>query len=90
MKPIEKAIYSLGTWGILSFLITDPFKMGDDNGNPTSNTPIVWMIYGTLTYLLIRIAIANYKQWIDSQPKKTFVPNSRPHHSKITTKKEVH
>ena len=90
MKPIEKALYSLMSWGIISFLITDPFKMGDDDGNPTSNTPIVWVIYGALTFLLIRIAIVNYKQWIDSQPKREYVPNSRSHHSKISTKKEVH
>lgn len=87
MKPTDKLFLALGLLAFLTFGVVNPFNWTDDDGNPVHVTPIQWMFYGILCYLLIRLAISAYKEWVNMQPKRTIVRNSRSHYNTRKEKK---
>ena len=81
MKPTEKIFVSLGTWACLLFIFTNPFNWTNDDGGKATVSPLGWVLFAILSYLLLRIAIVSYKEIINVKPRQTVVRHSRSHYN---------
>lgn len=81
MKPTERMLLALGAIVFLTLVVVNPFNWTDDDGNAVHVSPVGWMTYGIVVYLLVRVAVSAYMDWLTLQPKNKAVRNSRSHHN---------
>jgi len=73
---------SIFAFALMTLVFTDPFKWGEESGQPTSISPLEWVFYGIVSLFLLRVVVSSYREIVRSKPKREFVRNSRFHHSK--------
>lgn len=88
MSKKEQSLLSLGLLAIITFMVTDPWHLS--RTEVSSTTPVEWMILGVAYYFMFKWAFLSIRDWyneycesFEEMPKRTFVRNSRSHHSKL-------
>ena len=81
LSALKKIWFYLGLLSIVSFLFLDPLKMGDDEGNPTQNTPAGWFLFTAVFILLCSRIYISHKEWVNSHPKPNTNKINRYHYN---------